>query len=128
MSSLDMVAYINSTREPGKPELRHADFLAKVPSVLGEGTSTKFFAHVNLVVGNGATRQSPVYNFPRREAMLMAMSYSYKLQATVFDAWEAAEAKLAAQAPTVVGIPTTYLDALKQLVASVEVNQQQVAE
>jgi hypothetical protein len=120
MSSLDMVAFINSTREPGKPELRHADFLAKVPSVLGATLSTEFFAHKEIGFGvNGQTRQSPVYNFPRREAMLMAMSYSYKLQATVYDAWQEAEAKLTVQAPTLFGAPTNYLDALKQLVASV---------
>lgn len=82
MSSLDMVAYINSTREPGKPELRHDNFLAKVPTVLGPETSPEFLGHVEIALGQGAKRLSMVYNFPRREAMLMAMSYSYKLQAT----------------------------------------------
>ncbi len=93
-----MVAYINSTREPGQPEVRHDHFLAKVPTVLGFSASPKFLGQAIVPISNGATRSTPVYNFPRREAMLMAMSYSYKLQATVFDAWEAAEAKLAAQA------------------------------
>lgn len=93
MSSLDMVAFINATRESGKAELRHDHFLAKVPNVLGYSSSPKFLGHDNVVVGKGATRRIPVYNFPRREAMLMAMSYSYKLQATVYDAWQAAEAK-----------------------------------
>lgn len=93
MSSLDMVAYINATREAGKAELQHKHFLAKVPSVIGYSLSAEFLAHKNIAFGsNGQTRQSPVYNFPRREAMLMAMSYSYKLQATVYDAWQAAEA------------------------------------
>ena len=86
MSSLDMVAFINATRESGKAELRHADFLAKVPNVLGHSMSTKFFAYIEVPGPRGGTRQSPVYNFPRREAMLMAMSYSYKLQATVYEA------------------------------------------
>ena len=35
-----------------------------------------------------------MYNFPRREAVLMAMSFSYELQAQVLDAWTAAEASL----------------------------------
>lgn len=96
MSSLDMVAFINATREAGKAELLHKSFLAKVPSVLGYDVSAKYFAHTNVAIGmHGQTRQSPVYNFPRREAMLMAMSYSYKLQATVYDAWQAAEATTA---------------------------------
>lgn len=93
MSSLDMVAFINATREAGKAELSHKNFLAKVPSVIGYSMSAKFSAHIEIPGPNGGTRQSPVYNFPRREAMLMAMSYSYKLQATVYDAWQAAEAK-----------------------------------
>lgn len=96
MSSLDMVAYINATREAGKPELRHDHFMAKVPNVLGYSMSTKFFAHIEIPGPNGGTRKSPVYNFPRREAMLMAMSYSYKLQATVYDAWQAGPGQLGA--------------------------------
>jgi hypothetical protein len=92
MSSLDMVSYINSTREPYAAELRHDSFMAKVPSVLGVETAPKFIGLVLYSSGNGAQRQQQIYNFPKREAMLMAMSYSYKLQAKVFDAWEAAEA------------------------------------
>lgn len=91
MSSLDMVAFINSTREPGKAELQHRDFTRKVPDVLGLGA--EIFAGTSTYVnGMGGTQTRAIYNFPRREAMLMAMSYSYKLQATVYDAWEAAEA------------------------------------
>lgn len=88
-----MVAYINATREAGKTELRHDNFMAKVPNVLGYSSSPKFLGHDNVVVGKGATRRISVYNFPRREAILMAMSYSYKLQAMVLDAWDAAEAQ-----------------------------------
>lgn len=117
MSSLDMVAYINSTREPGSAEVAHGDFLKKVPFVIGNAGN---FSSV-YIGGNGQER--PCYNFPRREAMLMAMSYSYKLQATVYDAWQEAEAKVVAQAPVLFGAPTNYLDALKQLVASVAATQ-----
>jgi phage antirepressor YoqD-like protein len=35
-----------------------------------------------------------MYVFPKREAMLMAMSYSYDIQAVVYDAWETAEKAL----------------------------------
>jgi hypothetical protein len=120
MSSLDMVAFINSTREPGSAVLTHYHFMAKVPTVIEaahEFLGTAFYTN-----GTGAKVEQRVYNFPRREAMLMAMSYSYKLQATVYDAWQDAEAKLVAQAPVaLITTPATYLDALKQLVASVEV-------
>lgn len=93
MSSLDMVDYINATREPGQPELRHDDFMRKVPSVIGLEAAPKFYGTGFYLNGTGSKVSRPVYNFPKREAMLMAMSYSYKLQATVYDAWQAAEAR-----------------------------------
>ncbi|QBE64278.1 hypothetical protein [Pseudoduganella lutea] len=93
MSSLEMVAYINATREPGKAELRHDNFMAKVSSVLGVGDALKFQG----MYKDAYNRDKPCYNFPKREACLMAMSYSYELQAKVFDAWVAAEEKLLAK-------------------------------
>ena len=80
-----MVDYINATRDNNKAELTHNNFLGKVPSVLGLMVSAQLLSHTDRVVGlYGQTRQVPVYNFPRREAILMAMSYSYKLQAMVY--------------------------------------------
>jgi len=96
MSSLEMVDYINADREskaeteglkfPCKKytRLQHKHFLAKVPKVLGH-TSAKFLADDTYAAGNGATGVRLIYNFPKREACLMAMSYSYELQAQVFD-------------------------------------------
>ncbi len=96
MSSLEMVDYINAERkQKAKQEgltfpckkyrnLQHKSFLAKVPKVLGE-TSAKFFADGIFTSGNGAQSIRKIYNFPKREACLMAMSYSYELQAQVFD-------------------------------------------
>ena len=57
-------------------ELRHDHFMAKVPKVLGID-APKFLG--TQTYGNNNTRE--VYNFPKREACLMAMSYSYDLQA-----------------------------------------------
>lgn len=53
--------------------------------VLGAGSSAKFLAHVPVPGPNGAVRQSPIFRLPKREACLMAMSYSYELQARVYD-------------------------------------------
>ena len=83
MSSLEMVSYINSTRKPGAALVPHSDFLKKVPQVLG-GDAGNF----SSIYFDSMNRQKPCYNFPKREAMLMAMSYSYELQAQIFDAWE----------------------------------------
>lgn len=96
MSSLQMVEYINADRK-AKAEvegltfpckeyrvLQHKDFLKKTPKVLGEEHSAKFFAQYKDSTG----RYLPCYQFPKREACLMAMSYSYELQAAVYDYME----------------------------------------
>lgn len=96
MSSLEMVDYINTERQVKAEEegmsfpckkyrkLRHDSFMAKVPKVLGETQSPKFFG--DYIDGKG--RAQSCYNFPKREACLMAMSYSYELQAKVYDYME----------------------------------------
>lgn len=106
MSSLEMVEYINSTRKEDEPELRHRDFLAKVPKVLGQGVCEKFrtpYKHPQ----NGQTYY--IYRFPKREACLMAMSYSYELQARVYDKMTALEQQVQQQP----AIPQTLPDALR---------------
>lgn len=65
--------------------LLHKNFLAKVLETLGEEASAKFSAHVQVEVGNGAKRDTPIYRFPKREATLMAMSYSAAISAAVYD-------------------------------------------
>lgn len=93
MTSLEMVDYINADRKskaeterltfPCKKytRLQHKHFLSKVPKVLGIDNSAKFLAQYKDITG----RYLPSYRFPKREACLMAMSYSYELQATIFD-------------------------------------------
>lgn len=101
MSSPEIVDFINihrkevATAEKPYKELRHDDFMRKVPSVLGEGHAPKFIGSQNY--GNNNTRH--IYHFPKREACLMAMSYSYELQAQVFDRMTAMEEALKAQKP-----------------------------
>lgn len=77
MTSLELVEFINAQRGEGESELLHKSFLAKVPQVLGEETSAKFIA--DLPDSYGRPRKG--YRLPKREACLMAMSYSYDLQA-----------------------------------------------
>lgn len=105
MTSLELVDFINEDRKAkayaagmsfpceGYPKLMHKNFLAKVPEVLG-ATSADFSA--DLPDGYGRARRG--YSFPKREACLMAMSYSYELQAKVFDRMTALESKPAAPA------------------------------
>lgn len=92
MVSLELVDYINDSRKfDEKPvQLRHADFIAKVPKVLGGELSEKFRSVYTDTTG----RTLPCYRFPKREACLMAMSYSYELQAQIFDRMTAMEEAL----------------------------------
>jgi hypothetical protein len=81
MTSLEMVDFINTQRGEDGYILAHADFLKKVPQVLGGGHGN--FSDTYQHPQNKQTY--PMYRFPKREACLMAMSYSYDLQAKVFD-------------------------------------------
>jgi anti-repressor protein len=110
MSSLELVAFINSQRGEGEVELRHDHFMAKVPKVLGAEGSPKFLGHYTHPQ-NG--QEYSCYNFPKREACLMAMSYSYDLQAKVFDRMTELEGKQPA-------LPQTYKEALLALVEKVD--------
>lgn len=119
MNSLQMVAYINDERK-SKAEaegllfpckayraLQHKDFLKKTPKVLGEEHSAKFFAQYKDSTG----RYLPCYHFPKREACLMAMSYSYELQAAVYDYMEELDRQK-------VGYLTHTINELQQIVTS----------
>ena len=90
MSSPEIVDFINEYRaknESNPVQLRHDSFMAKVPKVIGENQSPKFIGDYKDAKG----RTYPCYHFPKREACLMAMSYSYELQAQVFDRMTAME-------------------------------------
>jgi hypothetical protein len=103
MTSLQLVEYINSLRKIGEPELTHANFLAKVVKVLPD-TSHSF--ECDLPDTYGRSRKG--YKFPKREACLMAMSYSYELQAVVYDRMTELEAQVAA--PSATTLPRTPTD------------------
>lgn len=103
MSSLEMVEFINSQRGPDESQLRHDHFMDKVLKVLGDA-APKFRG--SYIAKDGSSR--PCYNFPKREACLMAMSYSYDLQAKVFDRMTELES-VAIQAPKVKDIRTQAL-------------------
>lgn len=119
VTSLELVEFINRERVAADGgaavTLRHDHFMAKVPSVLGADHAPKFLG--TQVYGNNNTRH--IYNFPKREACLMAMSYSYELQAKVFDrmtALESGQQLAAIKDPQLAAMVTmlTQLDAVKQ--------------
>lgn len=107
MTSLELVDYINAHRQSvatiEKPyvELHHRSFMSKVPQVLGVKDAAKFIAS-SFYQGNGSAKlERQIYRFPKREACLMAMSYSYELQAQVFDRMTAMEEELKEKATNI---------------------------
>ncbi len=117
MTSVELVEYINSEREElanasgvafpskGFAKLEHSDFLKKVPEVLGADAGK-----ISGIYRDSMNREKPCYHFQKREACLMAMSYSYDLQAKVFDKMTALEGELA---KSVFRIPQTLSEALR---------------
>ena len=63
--------------------VNHNHFMAKVVTVLQEGATN--FRHSYLSLQN---KNLPCYLLPERESCLLAMSYSYELQAKVYDSWK----------------------------------------
>ena len=121
MSSLEIVDFINSQRGASEAELAHADFLKKVPKVIGGGIGK--FSATYTHPQNGQTY--PCYNFPKREACLMAMSYSYELQAQIFDKMTELESQLENNTKAF-KIPSTLGEALT-LAAALEVERETLA-
>lgn len=112
MSSLEIVDFINEYRaknESNPVQLRHDHFMAKVPKVLGENQSPIFLGDYKDPKG----RTYPCYHFPKREACLMAMSYSYELQAQIFDRMTAMEEALKAKNSFDITNPAHLLQAIE---------------
>ena len=121
MTSLEIVQFINQSRiNNGDITLvQHKDFMRKVPKVLGGGVGK--FSHTYTHPQNG--QEYPCYRFPKREACLMAMSYSYEIQAQVFDRMTEMEDHIRSQSSA---IAISFQD-FNQLKNTVENLQYQVA-
>ena len=127
MTSLELVEFINASRKDGEVELRHDHFMPKVPKVLGETIAPKFLGTNTYVNGRGGKQTRSIYIFPKREACLMAMSYSYELQAKVFDRMTALEGQVVAPvAPA--ALPTSFAAALRLAAEQAEKMEQQAAQ
>lgn len=130
MTSLELVEFINAHRSRQSAEtgskfalLMHKSFLGKVPEVLGEQASAKFIA--DLPDSYGRPRKG--YSFPKRESCLMAMSYSYDLQAAVFDHMTALEERLSQKValPSYAETLRLYADQIEQTAVLQIANSQQ---
>lgn len=89
VSSLELTEFLDK---------KHKHFTEKIRQVLGT-SAAEFLTLEEYTDGLGLKKTRPVYYLPERETFLMAMSYSYDLQAKVYDAWqEAKDALLSVQA------------------------------
>ncbi|WP_282372283.1 hypothetical protein [Pseudomonas sp. PS02290] len=124
MTSLELVNFINTQRTDGEPVLDHADFMKKVPRVLKKDAGK--FSDIYLDTMN---RRQKCYRFPKRESCLMAMSYSYELQAAVFDHMTSLEERLAKPValPSYAEALRLYADQIEQTAVLRVENHQQAA-
>ena len=102
ISSIELVEYINTTRKPEQSILSHRHFIEKLPKVLGLDSTVEnstVVTDAEYVKSNGVKAIRTIAILQKREAMLMAMSYSYELQARVYDAWERLAKKNALSVP-----------------------------
>ncbi|MGL5280329.1 MAG: phage antirepressor KilAC domain-containing protein [Plesiomonas shigelloides] len=90
MSSVDLAKLC-----VGDSKDSHYNFMRKAEKVLGSDAFVKFHERETYGNGNGRT----ILMLPEREACLMAMSYSYELQAKVYDAWHELKSKSVALLP-----------------------------
>ncbi len=102
MTSLELVDFINDFRREqaakagaafpskGYARLEHPDFMKKVPEVLGTNAG-----NFSGIYRDSRNREQACYILPKREAVLLAMSYSYELQALVYDRMTALEEQAA---------------------------------
>lgn len=83
MSSVDLAKLC-----VGESKNAHSHFMAKAEKVIGEDLP-KFWD----ISKDSYGRDRKILLLPEREACLMAMSYSYELQAYVFDQWQLEKSK-----------------------------------
>lgn len=87
-------------RSDDEAELRHDHFMAKVPKLLGEA-APKFSGTAFYVNDISGKVERAIYTFPKRESCLMALIYSYNLQAKAFERMTALEQVAAPESPSV---------------------------
>jgi len=105
MSSLEIVDVINEERKADAEAvgtrfvaLRHDNFLVKIEKHPGID-SPKFLGHIEVAGPNGGLRKSKCYHLPKREAELMVMSESLKVQTRVYDRLAEKDATTALSTP-----------------------------
>ena len=101
----------------------HKNVLVDIRSMLDSlgATSAEFSAHVQVPGPNGAVRQAPIFNLPKRETLILVSGYSVALRAKIIDRWQELEAGAS-------NTPQTFAQALRLAAEQAEVMEQQRAQ
>ena len=97
---------------------RHADVMRDIRNLLEQGVTERNFALSEYKDVTGRTL--PCYYLTKKGCLILASGYDAKLREKIIDRWEELESE---KRNNTVGLPSNYLDALKQLVASEEEKQ-----
>lgn len=108
MVKLDGILTMSSLEIAELTGKRHDNVMRDIQGMLGELGGVLSFEDTYTNPQNG--QSYPIFNLPKREALILVSGYSVAMRAKIIDRWQELEAK---QSPK---IPLTYIQALEQLI------------
>ena len=108
MVKLDGILTMSSLEIAELTGKRHDNVMRDIQGMLGELGGVLSFEDTYTNPQNG--QSYPIFNLPKREALILVSGYSVAMRAKIIDRWQELEAK---QNPK---IPLTYIQALEQLI------------
>lgn len=108
MVKLDGILTMSSLEIAELTGKRHDNVMRDIQGMLGELGGVLSFEDTYTNPQNG--QSYPIFNLPKREALILVSGYSVLMRAKIIDRWQELEAK---QNPK---IPLTYIQALEQLI------------
>ena len=108
MVKLDGILTMSSLEIAELTGKRHDNVMRDIQGMLGELGGVLSFEDTYTNPQNG--QSYPIFNLPKREALILVSGYSVLMRAKIIDRWQELEAKQAPQTPL------TYIQALEQLI------------
>ena len=108
MVKLDGILTMSSLEIAELTGKEHKNVMRDIRVMLGELEGALSFELTHVNPQNG--QSYPIFNLPKREALILVSGYSVAMRAKIIDRWQELEAK---QNPK---IPLTYIQALEQLI------------
>ena len=107
MVKLDGILTMSSLEIAELTGKRHDNVMRDIQGMLGELGGVLSFEDTYTNPQNG--QSYPIFNLPKREALILVSGYSVVMRAKIIDRWQELEAKQS------LGLPTTYIQALELL-------------